>query len=152
MRTALLVLGFWLPLLSWGCVNYKHTGKMVVFPKIQMIAILDGLIRHDWSTAQHYEVVLDAKEWQDKNQLNTVKDVLRFYREEFVAKPKQTLQYTFFKLLRPWYGMDSEKNEGKILLIQSPYLFLGLYGIFICFREKTAYAPFFLSMIFYFWL
>ena len=87
-----------------------------------------------------------------KGELNTTRDIFRFYTQEWLKRPKQTLSYTLFKLFRPWYATDSETYERRIALIQMPYVILSLYGLYVCLKRKIRGTGFLLLIVSYFWM
>lgn len=149
--TLLFLLGFAVPVALWSGFIYENTGQKMLLSSGGMPSVLDGLIRNENSKFRAFEVSNDALSKKSEGGLNNFRDLIHFYADEFRAKPRQTLNFVFFKLGRVWYGTDSEKYEGLTLLIQLPYLLLGLYGILICSRKGLPHVGLILMIVAAFW-
>jgi len=96
------------------------------------------------------------------NNINSVKinnnksygEILSILGNEAVKSPVAFMKLMVIKAVRSWYGTSELWLENKILLIQLPYLILGIMGIifgFKFYKDTMRYIIIFLSIIAYFW-
>lgn len=96
------------------------------------------------------------------NNINSVKiknnksygEILSILGNEAIKSPFAFTKLMIIKAARSWYGTSELWLENKIVLIQLPYLILGILGIIFSFKfykDKIRYIIMFLSIIAYFW-
>jgi 4-amino-4-deoxy-L-arabinose transferase-like glycosyltransferase len=90
-----------------------------------------------------------------EGQLETVGAVVRYVIQSFQEHPGTIIGLYAWKVARAWYATDSQRGEGWIALLQTPYLLLAILGIVRICRMGNQQRRFLwlaLSVISYFWL
>lgn len=85
-------------------------------------------------------------------QLQNSADVAVFYLRQLTQHPLDLLAFVGAKTARAWYASIAETNDIVTLIVQAPYLLLGIHGARICLRRHRAHALFLIGGILYFWL
>ncbi len=76
--------------------------------------------------------------------------LLAFLRDEFDRAPFSVVGLLVVKAARSWYGTDSVRHEGAILLVQMPYVAMGVWGGWLLRRRRLgSLCSVFIA---YFWL
>ncbi len=151
IKIIVFLVSFFIPVSFWSLHVYKHTQRTEITSGT-MLSVRDGLIRNDGYKLNSFEVSQDAKIVYDAGGLRSLKHVGKFYWDELRHKPLSTVKFLAFKCFRPWYATDSEKNELIIIMIQIPYLLLGVMGWLRMKARNPAVFYLFGVMILYFWL
>lgn len=126
----LLLCGNCLALLPWQTYVYRKNQRFVLLSTNLVPAIRDGL-RFNANPKSYRQTVtlpadvsalmqrLNARAQQD--QLDTAPQVIQALREEFQTSPVTLLKLFALKAARSWYGTDSGRREGALLLLQLLY-------------------------------
>ncbi|MDD5216863.1 MAG: glycosyltransferase family 39 protein [Candidatus Omnitrophica bacterium] len=145
------VLSYWIPVLLWSAIIYQNTGQVILLSNNQVVATRDGIFHREGSQLREYEFAQDAYSAMKNGGMNNMKDIMKFCVDETSQKPAAAISFAAFKLFRPWYGTDSERYELPILMIQLPYLLIGMYGFYVA-RRKNLFATYLsLTIVLYFW-
>ena len=144
------LLGFAVPVLTWMWFVYQHTGHMEVsagwYPSMLHGLFYRGGVLGDYAIAQR-AIVADVA-----GQLQGSADVAIFYLRQLVQHPLDLFAFVGAKAARAWYASIGEAHDTLTLIVQVPYLLLGIHGARICLRRHRAHAQFLLGGIVYFWL
>lgn len=145
--------------LPWDFYLLIKDGHHIPFSSINSGGFVNGFV-FAWrpgaggDKAKYSSDIADLMEKTRKTELKNISEVIRFSFKELVLNPITFLKLMLIKTERAWYATSQMWWEGKILLIQSFYLFLALIGLAFwlkIYREKIKYLFFLLIIIFYFW-
>ena len=157
----MVLAGNLLTIAPWEGWMYHRTGKIIPLCVSGVNAIRDGLTfavkmkgyrQGVWVPADVRTLQEDIN--RQYNTLKTVGDVGSILAEKLQTQPAAVVKLFFIKLSRSWYGTDSQKFEKLILLIQSLYLLLILWGTWMVLKmgetaKKLAMGIW--LIVFYFW-
>lgn len=123
----LMLLGVMIAIGPWEAWIYQRTQKVLLLTSGGMPCVRDGLI---FGIARKYRIGLALP--QDVEalmrhfldhfaELNSMGRIVSAVIDQFWEHPAAVLKMLFLKIIRAWYGTDSNKFENIILLIQAPY-------------------------------
>ena len=141
----------------WELWVHHETGEVIALGTVGPSTAVSGLTLVGRNEAGGRTIAvpqsvddLGRRAARDQAQLATSGDVLAFLREEADRSPSAVAILFAFQAARSWYGTDSLRYEGAILLIQLPYLALAGVGAWAARRKRLVGLSF--AMIGYFWL
>jgi len=138
--TALLV-GNLAAVFPWEARVYRQTGRVVLLGTVGAVSMRDGLVfahpleYRTWITVPAGVKLVMEDAWARSNELNSSRDMLRFLVGEFRERPMAVGELLALKVARSWYGTDSGRHEGVILLIQALYVPVALWASFVAWRQ-----------------
>jgi 4-amino-4-deoxy-L-arabinose transferase-like glycosyltransferase len=156
-----LLIGNAAAVLPWEIWSYSRTGRVVLLGTGGVGGIRDGLTfgarRKDYREETRFppdvtRVMSDLG--TSLKEADTLKGVAAIVGAEARAHPVGVAKLFLLKIARSWYGTDSLRKEGWILLIQSMYLFPLIWGIRRVWRQDELQRQFMLSVlvvVVYFW-
>jgi 4-amino-4-deoxy-L-arabinose transferase-like glycosyltransferase len=127
----LLLLGNFVVITPWEMWAYSRTGRVVPLSTAGVIAVRDGLTfavnRKGYRQGVQVPrdvtaLVQDILEHCD--QIRSLGDVASVIARESQRRPLAVAKLFVIKLMRSWYGTDSQRFEIPIMLIQITYLAL----------------------------
>lgn len=148
--TSSFLLGFALPVLTWVWIVYQHTGHGGISGGLYP-SMLHGLFYRDGALG-NFALAQRALAADAAGQLQNSADVAVFYLRQLTQHPLDLLAFVGAKTARAWYASIAETNDIVTLIVQAPYLLLGIHGARICLRRHRAHALFLIGGILYFWL
>lgn len=154
----MIFLGSGVLLAPWILYVYAKTGNFIpvstIGPTVAVVGLSYALVpdgRHQ------FEVPPDVSQLMADIQsasLQTGGEIFSFVLQKFVTEPLPLITLLGLKLVRSWYATYLMWWETHILLLQLPYLILGLVGIGIAFKtykDKKLILLFLITLILYFW-
>ena len=138
--TALLV-GNLAAVFPWEAWVYRQTGRAVLLGTVGAVSMRDGLVfahpleYRTWITVPAGVKLVMEDAWARSKELNSSRDMLRFLAGEFRERPMAVGELLALKVARSWYGTDSGRHEGVILLIQALYVPVALWASFVAWRQ-----------------
>jgi 4-amino-4-deoxy-L-arabinose transferase-like glycosyltransferase len=168
---AVIVLGNVLVIAPWELWAYRTTGEILPLSAGSTPSIRDGLTfgvrdkgyrQGTWipqSTREFMERI--HREAQDDQTVRAVLgeeqssgDLIRIVARQIPEMPLGFSGLVMIKAARSWYGTDSQRFEGAILLVQLVFLTPAVIAIVICLRdspERRQLALVTLGLVLYFW-
>jgi 4-amino-4-deoxy-L-arabinose transferase-like glycosyltransferase len=139
---------FLIVIFPWILYNGVSHGIWVPISPNGPPALLDGLTHLADS-----EVAQDALPFTEEMRTSAL-TVGKFWINEFWAKPWVTVKYYGLKISRVWYGTNAGWHEMELILIQIPYLFTALWGLWqaILSERTRRISLLLLTIVIYFWL
>ena len=130
---AMILLGNIAAILPWQVWVYTATGRVVMLSTNGVVALKDGLtfalkiksLRLGVEVPQDVERLMQDVAARSSD-LRTVGDVVSVMTEALRTRPLAVAKLFALKAERSWYATDSHRYETPSLLIQIPYLILGL--------------------------
>lgn len=154
----LFLTGGLIPVFLWEVAIVSLTGQFILLSSSGPQAVIDGLTFASRTGAGGDKVLVsgDVSLFMDRVRgadLQNGGQLFGFLKNELIQNPMTVIKMMGWKLIRAWYATSQMWWEGKILLVQLPYLLSGLFGMIYLFRkkEKIWQAFFLLFLIFYFW-
>jgi 4-amino-4-deoxy-L-arabinose transferase-like glycosyltransferase len=156
-----LLIGNTAAVLPWEIWSYSQTGKVVLLGTGGVGGIRDGLTfgteRKNYREETRFppdvtSVMSDLS--TNLKEADTLKAVVSVVGAEASAHPVGVAKLFLLKIARSWYGTDSLRKEGWILLIQTMYLFPLIWSIGRVWRQGEFQRRFMLStlvVVVYFW-
>jgi hypothetical protein len=89
-----------------------------------------------------------------ENGITTLSDFRSILSQEFRSQPIAVIKLLLLKTARSWYGTDSQRLEGPILLIQLMYLALVAWGAWSAWKRGGLQRKFVIGALLvtlYFW-
>jgi len=157
---ALLLAGFFLPIVPWEIAMYRSVGRVLPLSSGGPPTMVDGLtfaVKPRLGDAE-VRIPADLRGWMDRTlakrpELDSTGKIVRYLTGEG-AQVKPLLELLFFKIVRCWYGTEMLWHETEILLVNSVYLALAVPGVFLAWRrdlERKAPRILILGVVAYFW-
>ena len=158
----LLLLGNLLTILPWEAWCVARKGNLVPLSNAGPAALRDGLTfaispRGFRKGVEVPEDVTDlmqdiSSHYRD---MKTIKGVILVLGAEIRLRPKSVLKLVGIKIVRSWYGTDSQRYERPIIFIQVGYLILVLLAALSAWMKGAVgkrLLLFSLSILLYFWV
>jgi 4-amino-4-deoxy-L-arabinose transferase-like glycosyltransferase len=158
---AMLLLGNVVAVLPWEAWVYNRTGQVILLGTNGVKSMCDGLTfaveskgyRQDSSVPPDVVQVMDDIRIH-KEEISTLSDFTPIISREFRSHPVAVTKLLLLKAARSWYGTDSQRLEGPILLIQLAYLLLVAWGAWSAWKRGGLQRRFVIGallMVVYFW-
>ena len=158
----MLLAGNLLVVLPWEMIAYQHTGRVVMLSDGGILSLRDGLTfgtnlkgfrQGTWVPEDVREVManLTAK----YPQLQSYSTIAAAVLNEFEERPVAVIKLFLLKVIRSWYGTDSQRHEGLALMLQTVYLLPVIVGSVAAMRKGGRYrraALFIWAIAGYFWI
>jgi 4-amino-4-deoxy-L-arabinose transferase-like glycosyltransferase len=134
-------------ILPWEAWMYRHLGRFELLSSGGFPSVIDGLtyardkeltesLSIDPAVAALMED-LDAR--YNDGEIDGFGRLIPYLAREFRQSPGTVLKLAFVKLGRCWYATDSHRRETALLLLQIPYLVLGVWGGARAWRKSAAH-------------
>jgi len=158
----MLLIGNGVAVLPWEIWAYSQTGKVIPLGLSGIGGMRDGLTfgadRKNYREATRFSpdvsmVMSDLN--ANLKEANTVSAIVAAVGAETRAHPAGVAKLFVLKFARSWYGTDSLRKEGWILLIQILYLFPVIWSIRRVWRQGESQRRFMLGVfvvVLYFWI
>lgn len=154
-------ISFIIVLLPWEFYVYRNTGRLIPLSTNGPASVRDGLafainpgvggdrvhVSEDIYAIMKYVAT-------HPQELSNVQQIARFCVLQLTSNTCSFIKLIGIKAARCWYGTDEMWHEREILLLQLPYLLLGILGIYRTSRNKTYLNGMVLLLIIigYFWI
>jgi hypothetical protein len=140
----MILLGNLIIILPWEIWAYFATGKVVALSTNGIGTISNGLTfaipldsknyRQGVNVSQDIEALMRDFHARD-SEMQSLGGVITVIKEELQSRPLTVIKLLVLKVVRSWYGTDSNRFEAPILLIQIPYLALILWSSKIAWKQ-----------------
>ncbi|MBK8464618.1 MAG: glycosyltransferase family 39 protein [Chloracidobacterium sp.] len=156
------LMGVLVLVVPWEITSYVKTGKVVLLGDNGAIAMRGGLVFAvaDKPYRQPISVPDDVRHLMHDimdhyETLSSPTHVVTFMVEKFFAHPAAVAKLILIKIMRSWYGTDSQRYEKLIVLLQLPYLIVIALGGYFGWRKSGFQRTLIFSVLLmtvYFWL
>ena len=156
VMSLLLLVGFGISTAPWEIYVKARTQKFIPLclngPSSMLdgleFAIVSGTSGEQANIPDQLRSLMETTRDQ-RASMKSVGDVGRFVRQQAESNREGLLQLVFFKLVRSWYGMYSQRSETLVLLLQCPYLILMATGYVVVIKRAQRFksSSLFLSVI-----
>lgn len=147
--------------LPWEVELKAYTGHFAPLSTGGPVSIFDGLTfpTKSGNTRGHAWVPKSAEALAyrlrgEEDSLQTAMEIATALHSEWHNAPVGLIEMGLLKIGRSWYGADSMRHEGGILVIQCVCLFFALPGVWLAWRdfakERFEIVVLF-ALVFYFW-
>jgi 4-amino-4-deoxy-L-arabinose transferase-like glycosyltransferase len=139
---SVLAAGSLVAVLPWELWLYSVTGNVVLLSTAGPSGIRDGLTFAVGAYGQHADrVPADVRDVMETVRRSfedrpTTSGLAAVLWEEMRRDPIPVLKLLGLKLIRSWFGTDSQRLEGPIVLIQIAYLSLVVAATVVCWRRR----------------
>jgi hypothetical protein len=140
----MILLGNLVAVVPWESWLYLKSGEFVVLGTNSVPSIRDGLTFAIVSKGYRSTIPVppdvaglmrDVVALARAGRLESVGTILSFLKGEIVARPFTVIKLFVIKAFRSWYASDSGRFEKLMLLIQSIYLILAVWGTQLAWKE-----------------
>ncbi|MCP3958358.1 MAG: hypothetical protein GY719_10945 [bacterium] len=156
-----LVIGNLLTIAPWELWVYNKTDQWIPLSTGGRLSMLDGLTigakpdPADNRAPLPADVVeLTTEISRRYSELETPSEIAAFLGGQLAERPVSVLKLLAVKAMRSWYGTDSQRKEGLVVVMQVPYLLLVGIGLTILWRrggEARWLAALLILFTTYFW-
>jgi 4-amino-4-deoxy-L-arabinose transferase-like glycosyltransferase len=161
LMMAMLLLGNVVAVAPWEAWVFAKTGNFILLSTNGVKSMRDGLTfaveskgyRQDSTISPDVVRVMNDIRARE-NEIATFSDLGTVLSQEVRSQPIAVIKLLLLKTARSWYGTDSQRLEGPILLIQLMYLVLVAWGSWSAWKQGGIYRKFVIGallMTLYFW-
>lgn len=161
LMIVMLLLGNVLAVAPWETWVYTRTGSVILLSTNGVSSMYDGLMFGVDTKGYRQEISLSSDVVQvmndirvHENEISTVSNIPPIVFREFRSHPIALIKLLLLKAARSWYGTDSQRLEGPILLIQLIYLALVAWGAWSAWKRGGLQRKFVIGVLLltvYFW-
>jgi 4-amino-4-deoxy-L-arabinose transferase-like glycosyltransferase len=161
LMIVMLLLGNVVAVAPWEAWVFAKTGNVILLSTNGVKSMRDGLTfaveskgyRQDGNISADVVQVMDDIRARE-NGITTLSDFRSILSQEFRSQPIAVIKLLLLKTARSWYGTDSQRLEGPILLIQLMYLALVAWGAWSAWKRGGLQRKFVIGALLvtlYFW-
>lgn len=156
----IMLLGNIVAIFPWEMWIYSKIGKVLPLRTASFLhdsltfAVLSKGFRQGVKVPEDVEELMRSMA-NHKNELKSLKGAMSILDEEFRRRPLTFAKLFAIKVARSWYGTDTNRFEGLILLLQIPYLVLIIFGSRAAWKQgglakELAISVWFMTLYFWF--
>jgi 4-amino-4-deoxy-L-arabinose transferase-like glycosyltransferase len=153
----LIIAGAFFALLPWGIYSFSNTGSFLPVSDMTSSGISGGYIFLLGENKIGDQSVLSEKTTEILKDLEIQSrkgNATKLLLSDILNYPGVFLKLTLLRVVRAWYGTGMMWWEGKIILVQLPYLISAVFGIFYSlkiYKDKKKCIFFLFLIVLYFW-